>query len=60
MSKWSVCDVCGCRYAQALMPNGKLSTDKTCPASKLDKNRIDREGDVWKERIFKHTPQWRE
>ncbi len=58
MTEWTICDVCGCKYAQAIMPNGKPSKDKTCLASKIDKNRLGQEGDVWSERMLKHNPEW--
>ena len=60
MTDWIVCEVCDCKYKQAVMPGGKLSGDITCPAIKIQKNTLDNVGEVWRERVLKHNPEWEE
>jgi hypothetical protein len=40
------------------MPKGKPSGDTTCPAIKMQKNVLDAVGEVWRERMLKHHPEW--
>ena len=57
-TKWTTCEVCGCKYRQAIMPGGKLSGDTACPAIKLPKNALNAAGEMWRERMLKHRPDW--
>ena len=57
-TKWTTCKVCGCKHAQAIMPGGKLSEDKTCPALKINKTSLRNLDETWRERVLKHNPEW--
>ena len=57
-TEWTTCKVCGCKYAQSVMPNGKLSGDTTCPALKINKHNLNTCGELWRERALKHNPEW--
>ena len=57
-TEWTTCEVCGCKFAQTLMPDGERSKDDSCPALRTAKNQLDTCGEAWRERAIKHQPKW--
>lgn len=57
-TEWTTRKACGCKYAQSVMANGKLSGDTTCPALKINKTSLNNIGEIWRERVLKHKPEW--